>query len=74
MNRQLPEALERAAAAVGGKAALARLLDMKAPSFYDWKQIPAARVIPIYRATQGKVTPHEMRGDLYPDPKMRPRL
>lgn len=36
--------------------------------------IPAERVLPIYRATRGAVTPHQMRPDIYPDPTWLPPL
>lgn len=32
------------------------------------------RVLAIYRATQGAVTPHELRPDIYTDPDYRPSL
>lgn len=37
-------------------------------SVWEWadKQVPAKRVLPIWRITGGMVTPHEMRPDLYP--------
>ncbi|CAK0741312.1 Helix-turn-helix domain-containing protein [Gammaproteobacteria bacterium] len=34
--------------------------------------VPAERVLPIVRATQGRVTPYELRPDLYPDPDWMP--
>jgi|TARA_Y100000310_G_C20073415_1_gene530455 DNA-binding transcriptional regulator YdaS (Cro superfamily) len=36
------------------------------------RRIPAERVLDIYHATNGEITPHEMRPDIYPDPDWRP--
>ena len=37
-------------------------------------QLQAEKVIPIFVATGGLVTPHEMRPDIYPDPKWVPPI
>lgn len=36
------------------------------------RQIPAKQVLPLVRATHGRVTPHDLRPDLYPDPDWLP--
>lgn len=63
-------ALERAIAEVGGQSALARMVGRKQGHVWHWlnksRQVPAELVIPIERATGGKVTRHELRPDLYP--------
>ena len=61
---------------VGGMAALAKLLDVSPRAVFKWRLngIPAERVMPIYRACGGAVSPHEMRPDLYPDADYRPAL
>lgn len=61
---------------VGGMAALAKLLDVSPRAVFKWrlKGIPAERVMPIYRACEGAVTPHDLRPDLYPDADYRPAL
>ena len=73
-----PSALHRAIAVVGGtQTALARALGLSQAHVWNWLRagrVPAERVLPIYRATGGAVSPHELRPDIYPDPEYRPRL
>jgi DNA-binding transcriptional regulator YdaS (Cro superfamily) len=73
-----PSALRRAIAAVGGtQTALARALGLSQAHVWNWLRagrVPAERVLAIYRATGGEVTPHALRPDIYPDPEYRPRL
>lgn len=57
----LREASER----VGGPVALSRAIGMKNHnSFYDWKRVPAERVLAIEEATG--LSRHQLRPDLYP--------
>lgn len=65
-NRKLLPVLARAAELVGGAANLARKIDVHATAFYVWKKIPSAHVLAIEEATDGRVTRHELRPDLYP--------
>lgn len=69
-------ALERAIAEAGGQSALARKVGRKQGHVWHWlhksKQVPAELVIPIERATDGKVTRHELRPDLYPADEAQP--
>lgn len=47
------------------------------PAVFKWlrsKSIPAHRVLPIYKAMRGAMTPHEMRPDIYPDADYLPAL
>lgn len=37
-------------------------------------QIPAEKVLQLYWATDGNVSPHEMRPDIYPDPEWVPSV
>lgn len=70
-------AVDRAVAITGGQSALARLVGVQQPHVHKWvrsQRIPAERVLPIYRATRGAVTPHQMRPDIYPDPDWLPPL
>lgn len=64
------EALERAVKHCGGQAGLARLLGKKQAHVWNWlnrdRRVPAEQVLPIERATGGKVTRYELRPDLYP--------
>jgi len=60
------EPVALAAREVGGIAELARRLSVRPQTFYQWKSVPAKRVLEIEAATEGKVTRHQMRPDLYP--------
>lgn len=55
-----------AAKEVGGVTRLAELLGIKRPALYQWKRVPAERVLKIEELTRGKVTRHQMRDDIYP--------
>lgn len=71
-------ALERAIAAAGGPAALARFITehqekITAQAICDWKRCPPKRVLLVERAAgvdpetgRPKVSRHELRPDLYP--------
>ena len=64
------DALQRACDALHGAASLARAIGVT-PQFLSQvlsgaRPLPAKRVIAIERATDGKVTRHELRPDLYP--------
>jgi len=60
---------------LGGPARVARLLEISPQAVSQWKGVvPHDRVMPIYYATNGVVTPYEMRSDLYPDPHWRPAV
>lgn len=62
--------LEKAIAIVGSQTALATACGIKQAHIWNWlnrdKRVPAEYVIPICRATNYKVTPHQMRPDIYP--------
>lgn len=68
--------LNRAAEIVGGQTQLARLLSgvLSRPVSQQWiwnvinrgRPTPAEWCLPIERATEGKVTRHDLRPDLYP--------
>lgn len=62
--------LERAIDFVGSQAALAKALKVKPQHVWNWlnrdSRVPAEQVLPIEAATEGKVTRHELRPDLYP--------
>jgi DNA-binding transcriptional regulator YdaS (Cro superfamily) len=65
--------INKASKVLGSQARLAKTLRVSAMAVSQWKdRIPAERVLDIYRATDGKVTPYEMRPDIYPDPAWRP--
>lgn len=65
----LLEPVVEAAKAVGGVTRLAEILKISRPAIYQWKRVPAERVIAIEIATKGQVTRHQLRPDLYPEDK-----
>lgn len=67
---------QRAVEILGSQVNLALKLGVNAMTVSQWKRrgVPGERVIPIYQATGGRVTPHELRPDLYPDPAWLPPL
>ena len=66
-------ALTRLEEVFGSQAELARTLNISRMAVNKWRRrIPAERVLDIYRVTNGEITPHEMRPDIYPDPDWRP--
>jgi DNA-binding transcriptional regulator YdaS (Cro superfamily) len=64
--RTLP-VVRKAGAAVGGIAKLAELMGISSVALYKWRQVPAARALELERLTNGAVTRHELRPDIYPD-------
>ncbi len=60
-------AIERAAVACGGQAALARKLGLKPPTVNQWVQgvrpVPIEHCFSIERATNGTVTRRDLRPD-----------
>ncbi|CAK0773300.1 transcriptional repressor of cell division inhibition gene dicB [Gammaproteobacteria bacterium] len=75
MDRRNP-AISKACFLVGSQAKIARALGITAPTVNQWisraRPIPPERVLPIVRATHGRITPYELRPDLYPDPDWMP--
>jgi DNA-binding transcriptional regulator YdaS (Cro superfamily) len=59
-----PAALLKAASNIGGIARLADALGISRTALYQWKRIPAERVLAIEVHTG--VPRHELRPDLYP--------
>lgn len=41
---------------------------------WEAQRIPAEQVIPLVVATDGLVTPHDCRPDIYPDPNWMPDM
>ena len=56
----------------GGTLAVASNIGVSAPTVSQWitgvRPVPEKRVIDISRATDWRVTPHELRPDIYPHP------
>ncbi|CUB06064.1 hypothetical protein Ga0061065_11480 [Marinomonas fungiae] len=63
--------LMRAINLLGGQSALAREINSKQQNVWFWLhksgRVPAEFVLPIERATKGKVTRTQLRPDLYPE-------
>jgi DNA-binding transcriptional regulator YdaS (Cro superfamily) len=55
----------QAAYIVGGVTELCRLIHASRSEVYNWRRIPAKRVIKIEELTKGDLTRHEMRPDIY---------
>ena len=57
-------------------AAAARAMGITRQAVREWKgsdkPVPPAHALPIVRAVHGRVTPHQLRPDLYPDPDWLP--
>lgn len=62
--RQRDPIILDAVKAAGGYAALARGLGIKQPAVYQWKRVPAVRVLEVERLTG--VSRHDLRPDIYP--------
>jgi len=62
--------LEKAIKVAGSQAELARRIGKKQAHVWNWlnrdSQVPAEAVLSIEAATNGKVTRHDLRPDLYP--------
>lgn len=59
------EIVREAADVVGGIGKLADALGIARQNLNRWDKVPAERVIPIERATQGRIPRHRIRPDLF---------
>ena len=59
--------LRKAIHLAGGITILARKIGLHKTAIYHWGECPAERVLAVAEATEWKVTPHELRPDLYPN-------
>ena len=61
--------IEKAIEAAGGAYALAKRIGVSRQAVEQWamSRVPAERVLELERATQGQVTRHEIRPDIYPE-------
>ena len=70
-------ALDRAVEIIGSQQRVADAVGVKsAMAVSQWykRGVPAERVLSIYHATRGAVTPHDLRPDIYPDSAWLPPL
>lgn len=51
-----------------GVVALSKALGLSRGAVSQWDVVPADRVLEVCRVAGWKVTPHELRSDLYPNP------
>lgn len=62
--------LQKAVIIIGTQDKLAKILGVKQPYVWNWihrdKKVPAEYVIRIEKATNGLVTRHDLRPDIYP--------
>lgn len=67
MSTKSTLSVQRASEAVGGKAALARLIGVTPPTVQQWatgaRSVPIERCVAIERATKGAVTRKDLRPD-----------
>lgn len=60
-------AVNRAIEIVGSAAELARRIGVTTQAISQWDRVPIGRVIAVCRAADWKVTPNDLRPDLYPN-------
>jgi DNA-binding transcriptional regulator YdaS (Cro superfamily) len=61
-------ALLKAIDACRGAAELARRIGVTRQNVHQWRRVPGERVLAVETATNGTVTRHEMRPDIYGTP------
>lgn len=65
--------LDKAVGILGGQSALATAVGVKQAHVWNWlnrqgRQAPAEKVLAVSKATNWRITPHELRPDIYPNP------
>ena len=65
-------AITRACEALGTVSALAERLGISSQAISQWERVPAERVLQVEAATEGRVTRHELRPDIYPPEPVTP--
>lgn len=60
------EIIEEAARIVGGTGKLATALGCTRQAICQWDKVPRGRAVEIELITEGKITRHQMRPDLFP--------
>ena len=67
------KAISYATQLMGTQEALGKLISVSQPTIHSWiageYTISGEYVIPVEKATNGKVTRHQLRPDLYPEEK-----
>jgi len=62
------KALKRAIKIIGNENALADLLKISRQAVNKWDRAPAGKAYAIQKLTDGKVTCHDLRPDVFPPP------
>ncbi|OGT30437.1 MAG: hypothetical protein A3E87_01755 [Gammaproteobacteria bacterium RIFCSPHIGHO2_12_FULL_35_23] len=65
-NHPYFKALQKAIDVIGSQSAVARAVGVTQQTVYLWDYVPAHHVLKVEAATNGAVTRHELRPDLYP--------
>lgn len=64
--------LRLAVTMIGGQTKLAGVIGVRQGHIWNWLnrdgQVPPEQAIPISRALNGEITPHQLRPDIYPNP------
>lgn len=65
--------LEESIEICGGQTALARAIGVRQGNIWSWinrfgNKVPPESVLSVSAATEWRVTPHELRPDIYPHP------
>jgi DNA-binding transcriptional regulator YdaS (Cro superfamily) len=60
--------IKEIASEVGGVVSLSSRLGLSRGAVSNWKRVPAEHVIQVSGLTEWKITPHQLRPDLYPHP------
>ncbi len=69
----LSEGVRAAIKPFGTQTALAAVLGIERSAVSQWKRVPVERVLVIEEKSEGKVTRHDMRPDIFgPPPAQRP--
>jgi DNA-binding transcriptional regulator YdaS (Cro superfamily) len=61
------EAIKKAITEAGGLGATAKILGISPQAVCKWRCVPDGRVLALSKAAGYKVTPHDLRPDLYPN-------
>lgn len=60
--------IKEIAAEADGVVALSKALGLSRSAVSQWDIVPSERVLAVCAATGWRVTPHQVRPDLYPNP------
>ena len=61
--------IDKAIDLAGGAAKLGRKIGVTSQAISQWRTVPVDRVLSVCAAVCWKITPHEVRPDIYPNPQ-----